>query len=351
MPSPSSKGNRQLIIFQFRFRFTLSGQNFTNSLHKKGYLSIPDYFHDCDYDSDRSSSDTSVEDFVDCEIPIDDENGDGEIGVDSSIINAGPSSSSGLVERDPLTPSPEPHEVSKSGRSELTLVQVAKLARQIKALRLLAANIHDDKVPFKKKINESLDTEEACFYTVGILRSSVHNFAWLQELCLVIVKEDLSSLHGFMHLLMVTLDLIGLQLELPFLRWLRRVATVKDDGTVQFEVPANIKPDTVGGAPGVAEDGISDIGELDTIGIQGIHPLQIVMLIVGTRGDVQPFVAIGKRLQEHGHRVRLATHANFREFVLTAGLEFFPLGGDPKVLAGCKSPLILFSSAIISCSA
>jgi sterol 3beta-glucosyltransferase len=31
--------------------------------------------------------------------------------------------------------------------------------------------------------------------------------------------------------------------------------------------------------------------------------------------------------------VRLATHANFKEFVLTAGLEFYPLGGDPKILA------------------
>ncbi|KAG5252148.1 sterol beta-glucosyltransferase UGT80A [Salix suchowensis] len=63
-------------------------------------------------------------------------------------------------------------------------------------------------------------------------------------------------------------------------------------------------------------------------------PLQIVMLIVGTRGDVQPFIAIGKCLQDYGHRVRLATHSNFKEFVVTAGLEFFPLGGDPKVLAG-----------------
>ena len=40
-------------------------------------------------------------------------------------------------------------------------------------------------------------------------------------------------------------------------------------------------------------------------------------------------------LQDYGHRVRLATHSNFKEFVLTAGLEFYPLGGDPKVLAGC----------------
>lgn len=43
-------------------------------------------------------------------------------------------------------------------------------------------------------------------------------------------------------------------------------------------------------------------------------------------------------MQDYGHRVRLATHSNFKEFVLTAGLEFFPLGGDPKVLAGCKYP-------------
>ncbi|KAF2288337.1 hypothetical protein GH714_006851 [Hevea brasiliensis] len=43
--------------------------------------------------------------------------------------------------------------------------------------------------------------------------------------------------------------------------------------------------------------------------------------------------AIGDNLED-GHRVRLATHSNFKDFVLTAGLEFFPLGGDPKVLAG-----------------
>jgi sterol 3beta-glucosyltransferase len=41
-------------------------------------------------------------------------------------------------------------------------------------------------------------------------------------------------------------------------------------------------------------------------------------------------------LQADGHRVRLATHKNFEDFVLKAGLEFYPLGGDPKVLAECK---------------
>jgi UDP:flavonoid glycosyltransferase YjiC (YdhE family) len=61
-------------------------------------------------------------------------------------------------------------------------------------------------------------------------------------------------------------------------------------------------------------------------------PLQIAILIVGTRGDVQPFVPIGQRLVRDGHRVRLATHAVFRDFVESNGLEFYPLGGDPKAL-------------------
>ncbi|CAO2834094.1 unnamed protein product [Amaranthus hypochondriacus] len=65
-----------------------------------------------------------------------------------------------------------------------------------------------------------------------------------------------------------------------------------------------------------------------------VPSLNIVLLVVGTRGDVQPFLAIAKRLQEFGHHVRLATHSNFRGFVKSAGVEFYPLGGDPRVLAG-----------------
>ncbi|VAH39923.1 unnamed protein product [Triticum turgidum subsp. durum] len=117
------------------------------------------------------------------------------------------------------------------------------------------------------------------------------------------------------------------------LKMLNRIATVKDDGTVVVNVPSTLEatPIDVG-----AVDGYEDVvveESLDGSDIPYRPPIQIVILIVGTRGDVQPFVAIGKRLQDYGHRVRLATHANYKEFILTAGLEFFPLGGDPKVLA------------------
>lgn len=41
---------------------------------------------------------------------------------------------------------------------------------------------------------------------------------------------------------------------------------------------------------------------------------------------------MGNELQAHGHRVRIATHDVFRDFVRSANLEFFPIGGDPAEL-------------------
>ena len=60
--------------------------------------------------------------------------------------------------------------------------------------------------------------------------------------------------------------------------------------------------------------------------------LNIVIQVVGSRGDVQPFIALGNELQTYGHRVRLATHDTFRDFVQKSNLEFYPVGGDPSEL-------------------
>ena len=71
-------------------------------------------------------------------------------------------------------------------------------------------------------------------------------------------------------------------------------------------------------------------------GEQGVPPpptLNVVIQVVGSRGDVQPFVALGKVLKDtYGHRVRLATHPVFKDFVQGNGLEFFSIGGDPSRL-------------------
>jgi UDP:flavonoid glycosyltransferase YjiC (YdhE family) len=59
--------------------------------------------------------------------------------------------------------------------------------------------------------------------------------------------------------------------------------------------------------------------------------LSLVIMTIGSRGDVQPFIPIGQRLAWR-HRVRIATHAEFRPMVERAGLEFYPLAGDPREL-------------------
>ena len=62
--------------------------------------------------------------------------------------------------------------------------------------------------------------------------------------------------------------------------------------------------------------------------------LTIVLLVVGTYGDIQPFLLIARKLKEDGHRVRLASHPEYRELVVKQhSLEFFPLGGDPRALS------------------
>ncbi|URE05893.1 sterol 3-beta-glucosyltransferase [Musa troglodytarum] len=117
------------------------------------------------------------------------------------------------------------------------------------------------------------------------------------------------------------------------MKMLNQIATVKDDGTVVVDVPSNFETTSINLRFENTYGEAVDEEPVDLTDLQCRPHMQIVILIVGTRGDVQPFVAIGKRLQGYGHRVRLATHVNFREFVLIAGLEFYPLGGDPKVLA------------------
>jgi UDP:flavonoid glycosyltransferase YjiC (YdhE family) len=74
--------------------------------------------------------------------------------------------------------------------------------------------------------------------------------------------------------------------------------------------------------------------EPDLRGYQGIPRMNIAILIVGSRGDVQPFIALGNVLQKapYNHRVRICTHPNFKDFVTDHGLEFFSIGGDPEKL-------------------
>ncbi|KXH29097.1 glycosyltransferase family 28 domain-containing protein [Colletotrichum simmondsii] len=73
--------------------------------------------------------------------------------------------------------------------------------------------------------------------------------------------------------------------------------------------------------------------------------LNIAIHIVGSRGDVQPFIPIAQLLMKepYGHRVRICTHPVFKDFVESNGVEFFSIGGDPEALMAymVKNPGLL----------
>ena len=43
--------------------------------------------------------------------------------------------------------------------------------------------------------------------------------------------------------------------------------------------------------------------------------MNVFILTLGSRGDVQPFVALGRGLKAAGHEVTLATSASFESFI------------------------------------
>lgn len=54
----------------------------------------------------------------------------------------------------------------------------------------------------------------------------------------------------------------------------------------------------------------------------------ISILTLGTRGDVQPFIALAQELKSRGHRVILATGEYFRDLVESHGIDFRPVRAD-----------------------
>ncbi|CAO3611284.1 unnamed protein product [Cunninghamella echinulata] len=61
-------------------------------------------------------------------------------------------------------------------------------------------------------------------------------------------------------------------------------------------------------------------------------PLTITCLTIGSRGDVQPYIALCKELQKDGHHCRIASHGEYQSWVEKYSIEFKSIGGDPSQL-------------------
>lgn len=56
--------------------------------------------------------------------------------------------------------------------------------------------------------------------------------------------------------------------------------------------------------------------------------MRIAIITIGSRGDVQPFLALGRGLQAKGHEVRICAMRVFRETIEQHGFEYAPMAGD-----------------------
>src|SRR5947209_14655899 len=61
--------------------------------------------------------------------------------------------------------------------------------------------------------------------------------------------------------------------------------------------------------------------------------MQITIIAGGSRGDIQPYVALGKGLKEAGHTVRVLSSDDFQDLVMDNGLDFFTTGGSSQAVA------------------
>ncbi|KAL8737235.1 MAG: hypothetical protein Q9181_001889 [Wetmoreana brouardii] len=84
--------------------------------------------------------------------------------------------------------------------------------------------------------------------------------------------------------------------------------------------------------------------------IHVVEPLNrpsILLMVIGSRGDIQVFLNIAKLLTaSFGYRVRIATHPLHQSLVETAGMDFYSVGGSPEAFAKTftENPNILLSA-------
>src|SRR5438270_9980973 len=61
--------------------------------------------------------------------------------------------------------------------------------------------------------------------------------------------------------------------------------------------------------------------------------MHMLLVTLGSAGDVHPFVGLGLKMRQRGHHVTRITSGYFQELAQRAGLEFEPLGTRDEFIA------------------
>jgi UDP:flavonoid glycosyltransferase YjiC (YdhE family) len=68
------------------------------------------------------------------------------------------------------------------------------------------------------------------------------------------------------------------------------------------------------------------------------EPLHVLIIALGSAGDVHPFAGVGRALLERGHRVEVITNPYFEKLIETLGLKFLPVGTAGQFLEATQDP-------------
>src|ERR1700680_2694175 len=68
--------------------------------------------------------------------------------------------------------------------------------------------------------------------------------------------------------------------------------------------------------------------------------MRVLLSTIGSRGDVQPLVALALHLRERGQEVRLCAPPDFRDWIGTLGIPFVPIGPEVRPFAISSPPVV-----------
>ncbi|RDB18077.1 Sterol 3-beta-glucosyltransferase [Hypsizygus marmoreus] len=73
-------------------------------------------------------------------------------------------------------------------------------------------------------------------------------------------------------------------------------------------------------------------------------PLHFVCLTIGSRGDVQPYIALGLALKKEGHSVTIVSHEEYKDWIEGFDIRHRTAGGDPGALMKLSVDNRMFSA-------
>jgi sterol 3beta-glucosyltransferase len=190
----------------------------------------------------------------------------------------------------------------------------------------------------------------------------------LRDDCTVTLLRSLDSLEPFQESVLLTEDERRDAEAAAAENLLLQEARQGDRGGVEFQLPrgvdqsgTEIKPCVAVSSSNIVTDNDSPTISFDdpaasVLNFKPEESLRITCLTIGSRGDVQPYIALCKGLLAEGHRPKIASHAEFGDWVRSHGIDFAPVEGNPAELMalcvdhGMFTPSFLYETNQKVCS-